>query len=179
MLKKAKPDATVGREAATADLAAMRTSELLALHADIGAALKERGVTRSANNPTGDYAEHLFAKAFGWTLASNAKFDATDRQGRTYQIKARRMTRGTHVSRQLGVLRNLQDGGFDYLAAVLLRANYEVERGIIIPHSAIEPISRYSEHQNGWILRLDDAHWSVAGAVDATLALRDAAAKLE
>lgn len=159
----------------------MRTSELLQLHAEIGTVLRDRNVVRSANNPTGDYGEYLFAKAFGWSLASNstAKFDAVDRAGKTYQIKARRMTRGTHISRQLGVLRNLPDGGFDFLAAVLLRENYEVERGLIMPHSAIEPISRFSKHQNGWILRLDDAHWEVEGVLDVTHALREAASLLE
>lgn len=158
----------------------MRTSALLELHAKIGALLRDRQVLRSANNPTGDYGEHLFAKAFGWSLASNstASFDAVDQRGKTYQIKARRMTRGSHISRQLGVLRNLPDGGFDFLAAVLLRENYEVERGLIMPHAAIEAISKYSSHQNGWILRLDDAHWAINGVIDATDALREAASKL-
>lgn len=179
--QKVKPETAAVPGVALSDLARMRTSDLLALHAEIGAKLRDRGVTRSANNPTGDYGEYLFSKAFGWQLASNsnAKFDAVDTAGNTYQIKARRMTGGNHISRQLGVIRNLTDGGFDYLAAVLLRPNYEVERGLIIPHSALAPISRYSEHQNGWILRLDDAHWSVAGVVDATAALRGAALQLD
>lgn len=30
-----------------------------------------RGVIRSANNPTGDLAEHLFCKAFGWKQAGD------------------------------------------------------------------------------------------------------------
>jgi len=43
-------------------------SALLELHGDVLAELRRREVVRSANNPTGDYGELLFSKAFGWTL---------------------------------------------------------------------------------------------------------------
>lgn len=39
----------------------LSVAELLVLHAEIGEELRERGVVRSANNPTGDLAEYLFA----------------------------------------------------------------------------------------------------------------------
>ncbi|WP_147276179.1 DUF6998 domain-containing protein [Sphingomonas aracearum] len=44
-------------------------------------------------SPVGDYAETLFARAFGWTLEPNSRaaFDACDASGRRYQIKARRL----------------------------------------------------------------------------------------
>ena len=38
-------------------------AELLALHAGIMAELRKREVLRSANNPTGDFAEYLFCSA--------------------------------------------------------------------------------------------------------------------
>jgi hypothetical protein len=42
-------------------------SELLALYVAVMEELRERDVLRSANNPTGDFAEYLFCRAFGWT----------------------------------------------------------------------------------------------------------------
>jgi hypothetical protein len=47
-------------------LRAKSIAELLALHAAVSEELRERNVLRSANNPTGDLAEYLFCKAFGW-----------------------------------------------------------------------------------------------------------------
>jgi len=159
------------------EFAPLGTTELLRMHSAIGRALKERGVLRSANNPTGDFGEYLFARAFGWTLASNsnASFDATDGEGQRYQIKTRRMTRGNHISRQLGVMRDLPSGGFDFLGAAILTQDYGVHRAVLIPHAALEGICKYREHVNGWVLRLDDAHWGLPGAIDVTIPLRQAA----
>jgi hypothetical protein len=156
------------------ELSALRTSELLQLHADIASELRKRDVIRSANNPTGDYAERLFSLAFGWTLVSNsnAAYDAVDRDGLRYQIKCRRMTRSESKSRQLGTLRRLPEASFDVLAVALLRENYEVERAMLMPHANIEPISKFSAHVNGWIFRLQDSHWELDGVVDVTDKLR-------
>jgi hypothetical protein len=87
----------------TIDLAALSAPELLSLHGRVADMLRERGVTRSSNNPTGDLAEHLFCKAFGWQQENNSKaqFDAVAPNGDKYQIKGRRVTRH-NKSRQLG-----------------------------------------------------------------------------
>lgn len=52
-----------------ADLKQITVAELLRLHAGTGDELRSREVVRSSNNPTGDYAEYLFCKAFGWQQA--------------------------------------------------------------------------------------------------------------
>ncbi|KRA50204.1 hypothetical protein [Devosia sp. Root635] len=163
-----------------ADLATLRTAELLQLHAEIAGELRGRQILRSANNPTGDYAEHLFAKAMDWALVSNsnAAFDAIDALGQRYQIKCRRTTRTSSRSRQLGALRRLPEKGFDYLAVLLLKENYEVERAMIMPHAVIEPITRFSPHVNGWILRLQEDHWAIDGVLDVTERLRVVAQEL-
>jgi len=74
----------------------------LSLHSRVAEELRARGVTRSSNNPTGDLAEYLFCKAFGWTQAqkSHANIDAVGKDGTRYQIKGRRVTRFNN-SRQL------------------------------------------------------------------------------
>lgn len=47
--------------------------ELLALHAKVAGELRTRGITRSANSPTRNLAEHLFCKSFGWKQAGNSQ----------------------------------------------------------------------------------------------------------
>jgi hypothetical protein len=54
------------------NLARLSPKDLLQLHARIGEELRARGIIRSANNPTGDLAEHLFCKAFGWKQSGNS-----------------------------------------------------------------------------------------------------------
>jgi len=44
--------------------------ELLRTHAALSLALREKGITRSANNPVADYAEGLGCAALGLELAS-------------------------------------------------------------------------------------------------------------
>ncbi|WP_258599834.1 hypothetical protein [Mesorhizobium sp. AR10] len=100
------------------DLTDAPVSALLELHGDLLAELRRRKIVRSANNPTGDYGELLFSRAFGWTLNSNssADADAIDTEGVRYQIKCRKLeTLGG--SRQLGFIRRLPDRPFDRLAA--------------------------------------------------------------
>ena len=41
----------------------------------VGDELRTRGITRSSNNPTGDLAEDLFCKAFGWKQVGNSQLN--------------------------------------------------------------------------------------------------------
>ena len=102
------------------DLSQLSPVKLLALHAQIADQLRARGITRSSNNPTGDLAEFLFCKAFGWkqTDKSYAHIDAIGTDGLRYQIKGRKITRH-NASRQLGALREPGGAHFDFLAGVL------------------------------------------------------------
>ena len=148
-------------------------AELLALHAKITDELRERGVIRSANNPTGDLAEYLFCKAFGWDRSgpSHPSADATGNDGTLYQIKARRMTQ-RNTSRQLGALRGLPDGGFHVLAGVLFAPDYLVQRAAMIPHELVLKLAKYRKHTNCWIFFLPEVAWTWPGVRDVTEALR-------
>lgn len=150
-------------------LARASIRELLTLHAEVMEELRRREVVRTSNSPVGDYAELLFSTAFGWTLenSSASGHDATDKDGLRYQIKSRRLT-SRNGSRQLSFLRRLPEKKFDYLAAVLFDARYQVKRAIILPHEGLETRCRYSKHANGWLLRLEDSCWEMAGARDVT-----------
>ena len=150
--------------------------ELLQLHGAVIQELNRREVVRTSNSPVGDYAELLFATAFGWDLeiSSAAGHDATDKDGVRYQIKGRRLTKA-NGSRQLSFLRRLPEKKFDFLAAVLFDHAYRVQRAIILPHEGLEARSRYSPHANGWLFRLDDSCWSMPLAQDVTKQLQAAA----
>jgi hypothetical protein len=156
-------------------LAHLTVLELLELHADVLAELRRREIVRSANNPVGDYGELLFARAFDWKLApkSEADADATDADGRRYQIKCRRLAT-PEGSRQMGFIRRLPAPPFDFLAAVLLDAKFRVLRGAIIPYELVLSQATPVSSVNAWRFILRDSVWQGPGVHDATERLRSA-----
>lgn len=154
--------------------------ELLTDYADILEELRDRKIVRTGNSPVGDYAETLFAKAFGWTLAANsaAGYDARNADDETtYQIKCRRVTRH-NGSRQLSAIRRLPEKTFNVLAAVLLDEDFSVRRAALIPHAIVVALARRTDHTNSWRFLLEDRVWNIAGVRDVTTELEDAAANL-
>ena len=153
-------------------------SELMRLYADVLGELRAREITRTANGPVGDYAEWLFARAFGWTLAGNsaAHHDATDTAKTLYQIKGRRIGDGPGA-RQLGALRRLPEAHFHVLAAVLFDRDMQVLRAALIPHSVVLDRAKRVEATNSWRFTLSDAVWTLPAVRDATEALRTAAGR--
>ena len=109
------------------DLSKLHFRDLLITFGKILDELKRRGVVRSRNNPVADYAEWLVSKTFGYGLQpnSNSGFDAMDSAGVKYQIKSRRL-HPSNKSRQLGVIRNLEDKKFNFLIAVLFNKDFSV-----------------------------------------------------
>jgi hypothetical protein len=157
-------------------VAHMSVKGLLMMHGAIGDELLRRGVVRTANNPGGDFAETLYSRAFGWTLAGNSAlgYDAADAEGLRYQIKARRIT-ARNGSRQLSSLRRLPERQFDFLAGVLFEPDYSVRRAVIVPHAQVEALSQFIAHTNGWRFMLEDRVWDLPEARDVTAELRAAA----
>ncbi|MGP8939879.1 hypothetical protein V1605_11795 [Enterobacter soli] len=139
-------------------LTSLSDLELLSLHAGILTELRSRCVIRTQNNPVGDYAEWLVAKALGMTLLSNssAGADAIDTDGMKVQIKARRVT-PDNPSRQLSALRNYEAADFDYLIAIIFDGTYNVLEGYKIPHEVIRDYARHSDHVNAHIINLKGA----------------------
>ena len=160
-------------------VAHMSVTGLLATHGAIMEELRRRGVVRTSNAPTGDYAETLFAKAFGWTLATNSAlgYDAVDPEGTRFQIKCRRITE-PNGSRQLSALRRLPEKSFDFMAAILLDRTYGVSRAVILPHAQVESRARFIAHTNSWLFMLTDDVWALPGARDVTAQVVAAAAAL-
>jgi hypothetical protein len=157
----------------TVDLKQMAPIQLLALHARVSDELRNRGITRSSNNPTGDLAEYLFCRAFNWTQADNSKanIDAIGPDGARYQIKGRRLTR-FNKSRQLSAIRDFDGGHFDALAGVLFNEDYTVKRAALIPRAVVVDHSVFVAHTNSHKFMLRDDIWNAAGVQDVTEELR-------
>ena len=150
-------------------VAQLTPSELLKLHAEVAEELRERGISRSSNNPTGDLAEYLFCKAFSWAQAgnSNANVDAIGKDGRRYQIKGRRMTRH-RGSRQMSALRDLAGGHFDFLAGILFAEDYSVLRGAIIPRALVLERATFVQRTNSHRFMLRDDIWDAPDVLNVT-----------
>lgn len=146
--------------------------KLLELHGDILDELRGRGVLRTANGPTGDYAEWLFARAFGWTLSGNSQpgYDA-EGNGKRYQIKGRRLATPKSAP-QLSPIRNLDADRFDAVAAVLFDTRYQVIRAVIVPRATVIDAARYRQHTNSWTLILTPALCLADGVMDVTMRLK-------
>jgi hypothetical protein len=157
------------------DLTRLTPRQLLVLHSRVADELRERKITRTSNNPTGELAEYLFCKAFGWEQADNsqANFDALEiSSGVRYQIKGRRITR-FNKSRQLSALRDLAGSHFDYIAGVLFNEDYTVLRAALIPHAVALERATYVQHTNSHRFILRDDIWNVGNVRDVTKELRE------
>lgn len=131
-----------------------RDEQLLRLYAELLNELRRRELTRTNNNPVADYTEKVAIEKLGLKRVNKeAKgYDAINKKIK-YQIKGRRITR-YNKSRQLGVIRNLDERLFDFLIAVVFDEFFALIEMWKIPHSIIKQYARWSKHQNGYILQL-------------------------
>ncbi|MCO6387801.1 hypothetical protein GTK01_12355 [Aliihoeflea sp. 40Bstr573] len=150
-------------------MSVLSVAELLVLHAQIGEELRDRGIVRSANNPTGDLAEYLFCRAFGWQQAPNSErgYDATGADGTRYQIKGRRI-HSRNKSRQLSAIRDIEKGHFQQLAAVLFNDDFQVMKAALVLAKLVVEKSTFIAHTNSNRFMLRDDVWSAPGVRDVT-----------
>jgi hypothetical protein len=112
--------------------------------------LRDRSLVRSSNNPVADIAERLVAEELGLTLAAAVAqgYDAVDSDGLRYQIKSRRLT-AQNRSRQLGVVRKLDENEFDFLIAVMFDEDLALLEMWQIPHSVVTDFGKWVPTVNG------------------------------
>src|SRR5262245_4096744 len=158
----------------TANFDSLSDVELLVIISQCQSELRRRGATRTSNC-TGDFAEMLVCKALGLKQAATAakNVDAIGPDGKRYQIKARRLT-PWNKSRQLGGLRDLNDGHFDYLAGVLFDKHYVVMRAALIPHCVVGERAKWMKRSNAHRFMLTDAIWNLSGVIDISDKMRRA-----
>lgn len=135
----------------------MSVKKLLSSYVEIMDKLLALGVVRTYNNPVSDYAEWLIHKNLNLSLATNSQkgYDAIDKKNNVkYQIKSRRNSHNKTIN-QLGVIRNLKDNDFDYLIAIIFNHDFSINKIWKMPKKIIKKYSKFSKHQNGYILRLN------------------------
>ena len=133
------------------DLKRIPLDVLLRLYAEILEELRQRGVTRSTNNPVADYTEYLVARSLKLERKGNSAsgYDAVDAQGNRYQIKGRRVT-PQNLSTELSAIRNLPERPFDFLVAVVYRPDFTVDYAGIVPHEVVSDLATYVLHTNAY-----------------------------
>jgi hypothetical protein len=137
------------------DLSTLTHAEVLGLYSSLLDELRTRGLTRTNNNPVADLAEKTVVEFLHLERAPKEArgYDATGKDGSKYQIKGRRITKH-NSSRQLGVVRNLDEGLFDYMIAAIFDEAFNVSEIWRIPHSTIKKYANWSKQTNGHVLRL-------------------------
>jgi hypothetical protein len=148
-------------------------TNLLKLYSEILKELRQRTVVRSSNNPAGDYTEWLVSEKLNLIRNGNstAGFDATDKKGRRYQIKGRRLTL-ENSSTELSAIRNLKKKPFDFLVAVVYEPDFRVDYAAKVPFEVVRKHAKYSMHVNGWRFLMVRSILKKPGVVDVTKRLR-------
>jgi len=158
-------------------VADLETRTLLALYRGILRELKSRGVTRTENAPTGDYAEYLVALGLGGILATSSEkgWDVELPNGDHLQVKARVVSDPPRRGQlQLSPFRSFE---FDAAVVVLLSdIDLEVVRAVMLPRAVLEASSAYRSHVNGFVGFATEDVLNHPSAVELTDCLRDAAA---
>jgi hypothetical protein len=126
----------------SSDLHRLGIGELLALSRSVLAELRRRGVVRTANAPTGDYAEWLAARAAGGRLEPNSRrsWDLVTSDGDRVQVKARVTSDiAKRGERQLSSFRSWD---FDAALIVLFDEHLKVRRAAWITVAEVEAAAR-------------------------------------
>ena len=131
----------------------MDEQRLLKLYSELMEELRDGELIRTSNNPVADYAEKVAVEYMGLIRLGKEErgYDAVGKNKRRYQIKGRRVTKH-NGSRQLGVIRNLDEKLFDYLIAVIFNEDFSENEIWKVPYRFVKENSRFSKHQNGHIL---------------------------
>ncbi len=144
----------------TSKLDHLSEMQLLKLYSDVLRTLREKKVVRSSNNPAADRAEDLACRRFHLRLASKStkSYDAIGR-GKKDQIKSRRITK-ENPSMLLGVNRNIDHDGFDYLIAYVFNEDFTVKWIFKIRREALLQLIKttkavgYSKANQGHVVNL-------------------------
>jgi hypothetical protein len=154
-------------------LAELSIGELLSLSRGVLGELRARGVIRTANAPTGDYAEWLAARATKVRLDPSSKrsWDLVSEAGERVQVKARVVTEISRPGqRQLSPFRSW---AFDAALIVLFDERLTVRRAAWLAVEEVRAAARADPHVNAARVIATDA--LLARGTDWTERLREAA----
>jgi hypothetical protein len=103
------------------------------------------GILRSERNLQGDYAEWVAAQLLDLELAASGVqkgYDAVDKQGRKYQIKARLVS---DLSTSTSFDFRSAELDFDYFVGVFLSPTLDLLGVIRVPHEVVQEIGRTNQ----------------------------------
>lgn len=138
-----------------AALAAATPRSLLATYASILAELRQREVVRTNDAPVGQYAEWLALEVLGGVLAPNSEksYDLVDAAGRTIQVKARVLNKGTPGERQLSAFRSFD---FDVALVLLFDGSYGIAHAVELTSDQVRSLSTFHNYVNAYRLIVTD-----------------------
>ncbi len=113
---------------------------LIRCYLEARAGLQELGILRTGRSLQSDYAEWLVADRLGLTLSENPVergFDATDPEGKTYQIKAR-VVSDLYAPTSFD-FREIETR-FDYLVGVFFDPSFEVLEMVRVPYEVVKEL---------------------------------------
>jgi len=116
------------------------------------AALRERDVIRTSNNPIADIAEALVHKHFGGERGSfnQPGWDVKTPSGERLQVKAmRRLLAGKRRN-----LSPIRDRNYDAVIAVIFTENFEVESALRMSRELVEELFPHRAYVNGRIISI-------------------------
>jgi hypothetical protein len=154
-----KPPADQTLADRTADWAAIVASvpdtELPLVWTLVMSELGRRGIIRTANNPVADMGEFLACEILGLTLAGGVTqgFDATDADGRRYQIKSHRRLKAGSTAKKLGVIRKIEQREFEFVIGMIFNHDLSIGEVWRLPYEAVVEHSTYVATLNGHRLR--------------------------
>ena len=147
------------------DLSEMSVIELLQTHGAVIDELLRQNVSKTRNNPIGDYTEWLVCNRMKFQMANkNQKgFDAKGQDGKRYQIKGGRKGKGTVP---FSPIRNLEQKAFHSVIAVAFNEDYSIRFAAKIPHELVKNLANFNRSVNGYVLRLNEAKIKHDGVTD-------------
>jgi hypothetical protein len=153
-----------------ADLPRASTRELLMVYDRIMGELRTRGVARTNNNPTSAYGEWLAKHALGLELAGNSQagFDGIRvSDGKRFEVKTARHNPSGKAP-QFSAVRKLDAERFDFLVAIVLRADFSVESARVLTRDQFRALARFDQHTNSHVLHNDAKLRETHGIEDVT-----------
>lgn len=151
---------------AVIDLSRLDDERLILLFGEVMAALREREIVRSANNPIADIAERLVADHFrGMLAAPNEKGYDVLANGRRLQVKALRMTRRSRSN-----LSAIRSHDFDAVIAVIFEEDMRFRELVEIPLDVVLQHESWSETWKAHRLSVTKALLSDPGVTRVTAA---------
>jgi len=131
------------------------TRDLLRDWAAIMRALRERGIIRTNNNPTGDIAEAIVREHYGGVRGgfTQAGWDVRTADGERLQVKALRRTRNGN-RRNLSPIR---DRDYDAVIVVIFDEDFRVDHALKLSRQLVESMFPHKPYVNGRIVTVTQA----------------------